>query len=442
MKLSKNKKHQYLFFFILSVYTIFNGGNSNILIQINFILISLLFLFCLKDKNYKLHFNIFYKKNKIPIAFYFLFLSYLIFQIIPLPIDILKFFSFEKFNIIKKLHFNTSFSTISLSPTNSFFQFLNFVTLLFLVLIIKMIFYTERHKFRLYFFLSFVGALVSFIAVLLLLNGNPNLFFIDNNYYKDAATGFFINRTVFSVFLVFCLLGSLQYLKMYNFNNKKNHNEIFFKKIYVRLFIFIICIGIITSLSRIGNFLLLATLLFYLTEHYYSNKVENNSFRNIIFLVIIFDILLAGFYFGADQLIERFLFLNEQLVYESSEGESFTRIQIINFGLDNIKKFYLFGYGLGGFETLFQIYSNITNDKFANHAHSDLVQLFGELGLFGFILLNISFFKFFYNNFFSNSLNYLLIFFIIIFLLFDFSLHIPVIQILFIMFFILDKKNY
>ena len=134
--------------------------------------------------------------------------------------------------------------------------------------------------------------------------------------------------------------------------------------------------------------------------------------------------------------------LNEQLVYESSEGESFTRIQIINFGLDNIKKFYLFGYGLGGFETLFQIYSNITNDKFANHAHSDLVQLFGELGLFGFILLNISLFKFFYNNFFSNSLNYLLIFFIIIFLLFDFSLHIPVIQILFIMFFILDKKNY
>ena len=44
---------------------------------------------------------------------------------------------------------------------------------------------------------------------------------IDNNYYKKAATGFFINRTVFSVFLVFCLLGSLQYLKMYNFNNKK-----------------------------------------------------------------------------------------------------------------------------------------------------------------------------------------------------------------------------
>ena len=55
MNLSKNKKHQYLFFFILLIYSIFNGGNSNLLIQINFILISLFFLYCLRDKNY--HFS-------------------------------------------------------------------------------------------------------------------------------------------------------------------------------------------------------------------------------------------------------------------------------------------------------------------------------------------------------------------------------------------------
>ena len=57
MQFSKNKKHQYLFFFILFIYTIFNGGNSNILIQINFILIGSLFLYCLKNKNYNLHFK-------------------------------------------------------------------------------------------------------------------------------------------------------------------------------------------------------------------------------------------------------------------------------------------------------------------------------------------------------------------------------------------------
>ena len=41
MQLSKNKKYQYLFFSILSVFIIFNGGNSNLFIQLNFVLISL-----------------------------------------------------------------------------------------------------------------------------------------------------------------------------------------------------------------------------------------------------------------------------------------------------------------------------------------------------------------------------------------------------------------
>ena len=63
MEISKNKKHQYLFFFILSIYTVFNGGNSNLLIQINFTLFSLLFLYCLKDRNYRSHLNIFYERK-------------------------------------------------------------------------------------------------------------------------------------------------------------------------------------------------------------------------------------------------------------------------------------------------------------------------------------------------------------------------------------------
>ena len=96
MQISKNKKHQYLFFFILTIYTVFNGGNSNIFIQINFVLFSSLFLYCLKDRNYRSHLNIFYGRNKFSIIFYFLFLFYLIFQIIPIPIEYLKIFFSRK----------------------------------------------------------------------------------------------------------------------------------------------------------------------------------------------------------------------------------------------------------------------------------------------------------------------------------------------------------
>ena len=119
MQLSKNKKHQYLFFSILSVFIIFNGGNSNLSIQLNFILISLFFLYCLKDKNYNLHFKNFYYSNKNSIFIYIIFLIYLFFQIIPLPINLLNFFSPEKHKFILIMG-DTSYSSISLSPSNSF----------------------------------------------------------------------------------------------------------------------------------------------------------------------------------------------------------------------------------------------------------------------------------------------------------------------------------
>ena len=57
MNFSKNKKYQYSFFLLILIYSIFNGGNSNLIIQINFLLISFFYIFCLKDKNYNKHFT-------------------------------------------------------------------------------------------------------------------------------------------------------------------------------------------------------------------------------------------------------------------------------------------------------------------------------------------------------------------------------------------------
>ena len=268
MQLSKNKKYQYLFFSILSIFIIFNGGNSNLFIQLNFVLISLFFLFCLKDKNYNLHLKNFYSKNKKSIFLYVIFLTYLIFQIMPLPLDLLKFFSPEKIKLLFLIE-NMPYSSISLSPTNSYFQILNFISLLLIVFICRMIFYTQRHKYRFYFYLSLAGFISSIIAVLFYLNGNPDFLIFKNSYYKNASTGFFINRTVSAVFLIFCLISSLELLKSFEVNKKKDN---FFFKIYIRLFVIFITIGIITSFSRIGNFLLLLTILYYLFNEIFFEK--------------------------------------------------------------------------------------------------------------------------------------------------------------------------
>ena len=119
MRISKNKKYQYLFFLVLSFYIVGNGGNSNLMIQINFIFISTYFLFCLKDKNYLVHARNFYRDNKKSIYCYLFFLVFLIFQIVPLSVNLLKYISPNKFSYLNTMS-NFSYSSISFSPSKLF----------------------------------------------------------------------------------------------------------------------------------------------------------------------------------------------------------------------------------------------------------------------------------------------------------------------------------
>ena len=435
MHLSKNKKYQYSFFILILIYSVFNGGNSNLLIQVNFLLISFFYILCLRDKNYNLHFKYFVKENKKSIFFYILFLFYLLFQTLPLPIDSLKFFSPEKYKYLISLNSDFKFSSISLAPSNSFFQLLNFCSLLILVFILKMIFYQERHKNRLYLFLSFIGFLSALIATFLYLSGNVDILSFKSYNSSSSSTGFFVNRGVFSIFLLFCLISSLEYL-----GNSKNIKDNLITNIYVRLFVVFITIGLVTTFSRVGNFLLLNTMLFYMVNEIFFKKEKNNTFRNIILIIILVDICILGIYFGSSRIIDRFNLLENEFAEIASTEVNFSRFQIIKFAFYQIYDYLFFGYGPGSFELLFQInFPDLTN-IYANHAHSDLFQFIGEFGLFGFALFFLSIFSFFIKTSY-NLKNNLLLFYLIIILFFDFSLHIPFIQFLFVIFVIFNQKS-
>ena len=434
MQLSKNKKYQYTFFLLISIYAIFNGGNSNLLIQVNFLLISFFYFFCLRDKNYNLHFKYFVKENKKSIFFYILFLFYLLFQLLPLPIDSLKFFSPEKYIYLTTLSSNLKYSSISLAPSNSFFQLLNFCSLLILIFILKMIFYREQHQNRLYLFLSFIGFLSALIATFLYLSGNIDILSFKNYNNTSASTGFFVNRGVFSIFLLFCLISSLEYL-----GKSKNIKDNFLTSVYVRLFVVFIAIGLVTTFSRIGNFLLLSTMLFYMLNEIFFKKEKNNIFRNIILIIVLIDIFILGIYFGSSRIIDRFNLLDNEFAEIANIEVNFSRFQVIKFAFYQMYDYLFFGYGPGSFEIIFQInFPNLTN-KYANHAHSDLIQFIGEFGLFGFALFILSIFSFFIKTSYDLK-NNLLLFYLIIILLFDFSLHIPFIQFLFVIFLTLNQK--
>ncbi len=436
IQITKNKIYQSIFFLIVALYVFSNGGNSNLFIQINFIIFSVFFLFCLKDKNYYSHFKYFFIKNKISIFLYLLFLLYLVFQIIPIPLDLLKFFSYSKFEIANKLKIQSQYSSISLSSTDTYFQIINYLTLMIALFVFKIIFYKEKHFLRLHYFISFVGLLASVIAILFYLNGNPDFLFFKNSQYKGASTGFFINRTVFSIFLIFCVLSCLLLLKTLPLYNNDN----FIKLIYIRLFLVFITVGIVTTFSRIGNFLLLITILSFLVYEIFYSKNKNYVFRLIIIILILFDLIILGIYFGTDKIIDRFLFLKEEFTDFDNIDVSIHRLELIKFSLLELKNYILFGYGAGSYHIFFQTNFDNPFNLYANHAHSDIIEFFGEFGLIGFILIISSFLSFFLKKRVFN-LNYFVLYILSLTILtFDFSLHVPLIQLLFIIYFVSAKK--
>ena len=102
---------------------------------------------------------------------------------------------------------------------------------------------------------------------------------------------------------------------------------------------------------------------------------------------------------------------------------------------------HVFCYGLGGFEYLFKIdYPNLSS-KYADHAHSDLPEFIGELGLIGFLNLLFVFLMILIKNNFFYFKNLLLIYYLITLLIFDFSLHIPIVQFLLVILFSINIDN-
>ena len=90
---NKNTLYQYTFLLIITLMVIFNGGNNNLYIQFNFIIISIYFFIFINEKNYLAHVKKIFLTNKTAIKLYILFISFLIFQTIPLPVGWLSFLS-------------------------------------------------------------------------------------------------------------------------------------------------------------------------------------------------------------------------------------------------------------------------------------------------------------------------------------------------------------
>lgn len=145
-------------------------------------------------------------------------------------------------------------------------------------------------------------------------------------------------------------------------------------------------VAIIFTLSRMGFLSALAALLvagvamLFLRGWHVDYHVPGSWWRRWIPVVTVLLVVIAGFVFlPTDPLIARFSALaNADQV--SADG----RVQIWRNTENLIKAYPLFGCGMGAFESCFLRYKTVAPMQTVNYAHNDYLQVFAELGVFGF----------------------------------------------------------
>ncbi len=422
---------QNIFLFVVTLCVSINASNSNLLIQFSSIYFIIFFFLCLKNKEVLEDIKKNYINNKLFFTIFFVYIGYLIFQIIPLPLNWFEIIAPANHALYSSIKIDKQFWSISIDPSSSYFRILNCINFFIIFLVFPALFFRSKHLMKVLFFFCLLGFCHAVFATYWMLIGNPSNFLIEKNHYLHASTGLFVNRAVFATFLLLCAFSGLYYMVVF-FQKNKTTSFSFFEQvntniIYVRIFIIFLTIGILTTWSRIVNFSYVLVLISFLLYSKISFKKYINPLSTIILFILLFDILILGLVFGNSKLVERYA--------ETSIAGEAGRFALHKFGFTQFKEFWLFGYGAGAFGLIFKLFYNIPPDgNLAAHAHNDGIELMGEVGIIGIsilLLLSLIYFKKLLNNINQERerARFILLSLLLIILLIqsfiDFSLHIP-----------------
>ena len=203
---------QNLFLFVLTLCVSFNAGNSNLLIQFSSINFIILFFLCLKNKDVLEAIKKNYINNKPFFIIFIVYIGYLVFQIIPLPLNWLEVIAPANHALYSSIKINEEFWSISLDPSSSYFKILNCINFFIIFLIFPSLFFRSKHLMKGLFFLCFLGFCHAVFATYWMLIGNPSNVLIEKIHYLKASTGLFVNRSVFATFLLLCAFSGLYYM--------------------------------------------------------------------------------------------------------------------------------------------------------------------------------------------------------------------------------------
>ncbi|MDA9996867.1 hypothetical protein N9E23_05975, partial [Candidatus Pelagibacter sp.] len=126
---------QNLFLIILAITVSFNGSINPLLIQTSSVSFIFFFILCLKNSRVLERIKENYIDNKIFFILFFSYIGYLIFQIIPLPLNLIEIIAPNNYDLYTSIKIDKELWSLSIDPSNSYFKILNCISFFIIFLV-------------------------------------------------------------------------------------------------------------------------------------------------------------------------------------------------------------------------------------------------------------------------------------------------------------------
>lgn len=219
------------------------------------------------------------------------------------------------------------------------------------------------------------------------LSGLEYSFFFEKEFYRNVATGTFVNRNHLAGYLEMCLAIGIGLLISTLFETSSVSWREFFRrlissilgnKIRLRIGLALMVIALVLTHSRMGNTAFFTSLTVMGFLYLVTVKKPPRSAALLFASLLIIDLFIVGAWFGIDKVAQRL---------ENTSVSRETRDEVVRDTLTLIKDYPLTGTGGGTYDISFLHYRGYDISGFYDHAHNDYIEFLAEYGLIGMLFL-------------------------------------------------------
>jgi len=327
-----------------------------------------------------------------PACFLFLlFLFWQVFQLLPLPFDIVSMLSPVRTHFLgtESLGIDQQIISLTLSfhPATTWHQLLLGVGYFELFVLTLVLVDTQNRLKKLLYTMLIMGLIESIYAALMTLSGIEKELWFNKTSHIGTATGTLVNRNHLANYLTICIAAGISLL-LANRNVATSHtwrarvrsvfSWLLGSKGFIRLSIILMVIGLILTRSRMGTTAFFSSLTIAAFLWLALSRKLNKSTLILFASLIIIDLFIMGSWFGVSKTIDRI---------EKTNPDQESRNQMLPFMQTMAKDFWISGTGAGTFAETFPLYKQQLVMARYNEAHCDYLQFLIEDGAIGMTLL-------------------------------------------------------